>query len=181
MSEDNEVQRLDRRVVYRGRILTLEVDRVIEPSGVEVEREVVRHAGAAVIVAETAEGRLLLVRQYRYAVNGFLWEIPAGHIAPGESPDETARRELAEETGFHPNRLEKLATFFPSPGFSDEVMHLFLATALEERYASPDEDESIEVGQFTLDEATSLFSQGEIQDGKTILGLMFLRTRNQAS
>ena len=179
MSEDNEVQRLDRREVYRGRILTLEVDRVIEPSGVEVEREVVRHAGAAVILAETAEGRLVLVRQYRYAVNDFLWEIPAGHIAPGESPDETARRELAEETGFHPNRLEKLATFFPSPGFSDEAMHLFFATDLEERSASPDEDESIEVGQFTLDEATSLFSRGDLRDGKTILGLMLLRARRE--
>jgi ADP-ribose pyrophosphatase len=177
MNAENEVRRLDRRVVYSGRILTLEVDRVIEPGGIEVEREVVRHAGAAVILPMTAEDRLVLVRQYRYAVNDFLWEIPAGHIAPGESPDETARRELAEETGLHPARLEKLTAFFPSPGFSDEVMHLFLATDLQERSACPDEDESIEVGQFTLEEAATLLSQGDIRDGKTILGLMFMMER----
>lgn len=169
--------RLEHRLIYRGRVLSLEVDRVIEPSGKEVEREITRHAGAAVILALTRANRLVLVRQYRYAVAGYLWEIPAGHIAPGESPEETARRELVEETGYYPSRLEKLAAFYPSPGFSDEVMHLFLASELEERSPCPEEDESIEVRLFSIEEAWLQALEGRIRDGKTLLALLFMKTR----
>ena len=177
MENETKVKRLEHRSVYQGRVLTLEVDRVIEPSGIEVEREVVRHVGAAVILAITGEQRLVLVRQFRYAVGEFLWEIAAGHIAPGETPEETARRELVEETGFFPQHLEKLSAFYPSPGFSDETMHLFLATDLEQRSPCPEEDESIEVGFFTMEEILSMVSRAEIRDGKTLLGLMLLKNR----
>lgn len=177
MENKTQIKRLEHRLVYQGRVLALEVDRVVEPSGIEVEREVVRHVGAAVVLAMTGERRLVLVRQFRYAVGEFLWEIAAGHIAPGETPEETARRELVEETGFFPRHLEKLSAFYPSPGFSDETMHLFLATDLEQRTACPEEDESIEVGLFTLEEVLTMVSRGEIWDGKTLMGLMLLRHR----
>ncbi len=177
MKEEGKVAKLDQRLVYRGRVVTLMVDRIREPGGKEVEREVVRHSGAAVLVPLTSDNRLVLVRQYRYAVDQHLWEVPAGTMSPGESPEETARRELVEETGFYPHRLEKLAEFYPSPGFSDENMHLFLATELESRTACPDEDETIEVKLFSSEEMTSLLSQGQISDGKTLLALMQLRDR----
>jgi ADP-ribose pyrophosphatase len=173
--EKSSIQKLDHREVYRGRILTLVVDRIIEPSGIEVEREVVRHAGAAVMLPLTDEHEVVLVRQFRYAVERFIWEVPAGHIAPGERPEETARRELVEETGYYPHRLEKLAAVFPSPGFSDEVMHVFLATRLEKGAASPEDDESLEVGLFSVEEATAMVSEGQIADGKTLLSLMLLK------
>jgi ADP-ribose pyrophosphatase len=177
MKKEDRVEKLGHRVVYRGRVVTLMVDRIREPGGKEVEREVVRHSGAAVLVPLTDDNRLVLVRQYRYAVDQHLWEVPAGTISPGESPEETARRELVEETGFFPHRLEKLAEFYPSPGFSDENMHLFLATELEPRTACPDEDETIEVKLFSSEEVAALLSQGLIRDGKTLFGLLQLRDR----
>ena len=94
----------------------LDVDRVIEPSGMEVEREVVRHPGAAVLLPVTGDGRVILIRQFRYAAGETLLEVPAGTIDPGETPEQTAVRELVEETGYHAGKLEKLAEFFPSPG-----------------------------------------------------------------
>ncbi len=177
MSEKGKIQLLEHKVVYRGRVLSLELDRLREPGGAEVEREVVRHSGAAVILALTDERRLVLVRQYRYAVDEFLWEAPAGHINPGEVPEQTARRELVEETGYYPRHLEKLAAFYPSPGFSDEIMYLFLATGLEERTACPDDDEAIEVRLFSLEQATAMASQEQVLDGKTLLGLMLVTDR----
>jgi ADP-ribose pyrophosphatase len=177
MEEQGRTRRLDHRLVYRGRILTLEVDKIIEPSGIEVEREVVRHAGAAVMIALTRDQKLVLIRQFRYAVDQFLWEVPAGHIAPGESPEDTARRELVEETGYYARCLEKLVAVYPSPGFSDEMMHLFLATELEERAACPEDDESIEVGLYSLEDAEAMASTGQIRDGKTLLSLMLLKNR----
>ncbi len=177
MCAKEPAKRLHHRVAYRGRILTLEVDRVSEPGGVEVEREVVRHPGSAVILPIVSEGRLVFVRQYRYAVGGFLWELPAGHIDPGESAEETARRELVEETGYYPHRLEKLLEFYPAPGFTDELMHLFRATELEERTPRPEEDERIEVRLFTHQEAFQMVARHEIMDAKTLVGLSMLEER----
>jgi len=177
---EGKLQRLERRVIYRGRVLSLSVDRVREPGTGEVVREVVRHSGAAVVVPLADDRRLVLVRQYRYAVDEFLWEVPAGHIDPGEAPEQTARRELVEETGYYPRRLEKLVAFYPSPGFSDEIMHLYLATELEHRRARPDDDEAIEVGLFSLDETVEMAARGEIRDGKTLLGLMLVKERRGA-
>jgi ADP-ribose pyrophosphatase len=174
MSSEEPAKRVSHRVGYRGRLLTLEVDRVIEPGGVEVEREVVRHPGSAVILPITADGGLVLVRQYRYAVRDFLWEVPAGHMDPGESPEEAARRELVEETGYYPRRLQKLLDFYPAPGFTDERMYLFRATELEERGPRPEEDENIEVRLFGVNEAHRMVSAHEIRDAKTLVALSFL-------
>lgn len=166
---------LTRREIFRGRLLTLSVDRVLEPNGLEVEREVVRHPGAAVVLPRLDDGRLILVRQYRYAAAAHLWEIPAGHLEPGEPPEDGARRELVEETGFYPGRLEKLVEFYSAPGFCDELMHLFLATQLEKRAPAPDEDEAIEVGLFTLEETLKKVALREIRDAKTLVGLFHLK------
>jgi ADP-ribose pyrophosphatase len=180
MEDKVDLRRLDHRSIYRGRILNLEVDHVIEPSGVEVVREVVRHRGAAVILPVTRDGEVVLIRQFRYAVGRFLWEVPAGHIGAGETPEETARRELIEETGYRPRQMEKLTAVYPSPGFSDEVMHMFLATELEPGSARPEDDESIETGLFTLEKALAMVSDGRIQDGKTLLSLMLLIERSDS-
>ena len=136
MSSEKLAKRLSHRVGYRGRLLTLEVDRSSSRAASRVDREVVRHPGSSVVLPITADGDLVLVRQYRYAVGEFLWEMPAGHIDAGELPEEAARRELVEETGYYPGRLQKLLDFYPAPGFTDERMHLFRATELEKRGAS---------------------------------------------
>jgi ADP-ribose pyrophosphatase len=177
MSSRELAKRLSHRVGYRGRLLTLEVDHVVEPGGVEVDREVVRHPGSAVILPITVGGDLVLVRQYRYAVGEFLWEVPAGHMNAGESPEEAARRELVEETGYYPRRLQKLLDFYPAPGFTDEKLHLFRATELEERGARPEEDENIEIRLFPVNEVLRMASARGIRDAKTLVALSFLEER----
>jgi ADP-ribose pyrophosphatase len=129
-----------------------------------------------VLLPVTADRRVILIRQFRYAAGEVLLEAPAGTIDPGETPEETGRRELVEETGYHPGRLEKLAEFFPSPGILAERMHLFLATELERREVAPDEDESLELVELSWDEALSLEPGKDVRDGKTIVALSFLRT-----
>lgn len=168
---------IEKTVLYRGRVISLELDRVREPQGKTVQREIVRHGGAAVLMALLPDGKVVLVRQYRHAVQDFLWEVPAGGIDPGETPEETARRELVEEAGLYPHKLEKLTEFFPAPGFSTECMHLFLATELEERTPRPDADESLEIARFSPEEAWSLILGEKNRDAKTLLGLLLLRDR----
>jgi ADP-ribose diphosphatase len=174
MSPGEVVKRLSHRIGYRGRLLTLEVDRVLEPGGVEVDREVVRHPGSSVVLPITPDGDIVLVRQYRYAVGAFLWEVPAGHIEAGELPEEAARRELVEETGYYPHHLRQLLDFYPAPGFTDERLYLFEATELEEQTARPEEDENIEVRLFEAKEARRLVAEREIRDAKTLVALSFL-------
>ena len=167
---------LDRRRIFAGRLVTLEVDRIVEPSGLTVEREVLRHPGAAVLLPLTPERNVVLVRQYRYAVDEFLLEVPAGTIDPGERPEETARRELVEETGYFPRRLEKLAEFYPSPGVLEERMHLFAAVELEPRTGSPDDDESLETVEIPFEQALDLQAGRDVRDAKTIIALSYLRS-----
>ncbi len=155
--------------------MNLDVDRVVEPSGLEVEREIVRHPGAAVILPVAADRRVILIRQFRYAAGETLLEVPAGTIDPGESPEETAARELVEETGYHARRLEKLAEFFPSPGILAERMHLFLATELEKREAAPEADESLQVEELPFERALALEPGKDVRDAKTLVALSFLR------
>lgn len=154
-------------------------ERVAAPDGEELTRFVVRHLGAVVVVPvdETGE-RALLVRQYRVATDGDLLEVPAGkRDVEGESPEETARRELEEETGHRPGRLVKLAEFYNSPGFCDEYTHLFLATELEERTraAVSHEEAAMTMERIPLDHVDELIATGELVDAKSIIGLLLAR------
>ena len=170
---------LGHRRLYEGRVLDLDVDDVEEPGGVRGRREVVRQRGSVAALPVHEDGRVTLVRQYRYAVGAFVWELPAGRRDPGETPEEGARRELEEEVGLRAGALERLSTFWTTPGFSDEVMHLFRATALESIPPRPEADERIESGIFSLVEAESMIRCGEIREGKTLVALL-LELRRQA-
>jgi ADP-ribose pyrophosphatase len=158
--------------VYSGRVLDLDVDEVEEPGGVRGLREVVRQIGSVAALPVHDDGRIVLVRQYRYAVRDQVWELPAGRLDPGEPPEDAARRELEEEVGLSARSLEPLLTFWVTPGFCDEVMHLYRATDFQSVPPRPDEDERIEAAHFTLDEARAMVDRGEIREGKTLIALL---------
>ena len=158
-------QVLASRVVHR-RWLGLRVDDVRYPSGREGTLDVVEHVGGVTIVALDREDRLLLVRQYRHAIGRELLELPAGTLDPGESPEATAERELQEETGYRPTRMERLGGFYTAPGYCTEYLHVFLATDLVERRLEGDE-EAIHVERLPLEEVLRLIAAGEIEDAKT--------------
>ncbi|MGE5542270.1 MAG: NUDIX hydrolase [Bacillota bacterium] len=168
-----EEKRVRSSTVFSGRVLTLRVDRVRLPGGREVEREVVVHPGASAIVAIDEGGEALLVEQYRYPAGTVLLEIPAGKLDGRETPLECAERELLEETGVSASSWTPLGAVFTTPGFSNEVIHLFLATGLERRPgAHPDPDEVLSVRRVPLEDAAAMIRQGEIRDAKTIVGLL---------
>ena len=158
--------------VYEGKIIGVRVDTVELPSRREAKREIVEHGGAAAIVAVDRDGDVLLVRQYRKPVEKPLLEIPAGGIEAGEDPLECARRELAEETGFAADRWDKLGTFYTTPGFCTEEMHVFLATGLKPVEGTADYDETIELARRPLSATSELIASGEICDAKSIAGLL---------
>ena len=165
--------------VYEGRIFDVTVDRVRLPHGRETTLEIVRHEGSVVLIPVTDDGKLLLVRQYRYAVGRFLWELPAGSLESGEDLEAAAVRECHEELGLIPSRVERLQTLFPTPGFCTEAMTYFQvsglrAPGLDDPPAHQDDDESIEVGEYTLDEIGALIVSGDIADLKTVAGLCIL-------
>ena len=168
------VRVLKSREVYPGRVIQLKVDSIIEPGGVRVEREVVHHAGSVVILAHSDDGRIVLVRQYRYPAGESLWELVAGGVEPGERPLAAARRELLEETGYRAQRWRLLFNFYPSPGILTEKMFLVEASGLTRSKSQPDRDERIEVGHFTPVQLTKMIKSGRIHDGKTLVGLLWL-------
>lgn len=170
---------LDRRTVYAGRLLNLEIARVRLPNRRETEREVVRHPGAVAILplirsieADSLEWQVLLLRQYRFAAGRPLIEVPAGTIQPGEEPLETARRELAEEAGRTARVWHQLARFYPSPGYSDEMVTLYLALELEETQGQPEEDEAFEELLMPITQAREAIRSGEIEDAKTMTAIL---------
>jgi ADP-ribose pyrophosphatase len=162
-----------RRQVYRGRIVDLGIEEVKLPNGVEVELEVIRHPGASAVVAVDEAGRVILIRQFRHAAGGFIWELPAGVLDHrGEPAEVCAGRELLEETGLRAGRLTRLGTILTTPGFTDERIHLFLAQDLrEERHAQEADEVIAEIARLPLGEALAMTRRGEIVDAKTICGL----------
>lgn len=168
----------DHREVYRGRIFSLAVDRVTLPSGHTVTMEVVRHPGSVVLLPMPEPGRLILIRQYRYVIDRFIWELPAGSLKPGEDPRLGAARECEEEVGLVPATLEELGEFFPTPGFCDEWMKFYRCTGLTppapDSTARQDEDEMIEPATFDVAEVRRMIRAGEIVDMKTVAGLSLL-------
>ena len=178
LSESRELAetKISGSLVYEGRILDLEVDRVRLPSGVEAVREVVRHKGAVVVLPLHENGRVELVRQYRYPPDEVLLELPAGKLDPGEKPSECAMRELAEETGWRAGEIHELGSFFTTPGFSDEVLHAFVAAGLEPAPdAAPDPDEAIEIVTMTVDKVLAACRDGRIRDSKTLATFFLAR------
>ncbi len=165
---------LSSKTVYRGGIVHLKVDRVVEPGGIAAKREVVCHAGSVVILPHLDDGRVLLVRQYRYATRKWLWELVAGGIEPGETPREAARRELREETGYRARTLKLLFNFYSSPGFLTERMTLVEARGLSKSKAEPEPDENLKLGRFTRAQLRKMIRTKIIQDAKTLVGLLWL-------
>jgi len=166
---------------FRGRVVEVTVDEVVLPNGVHTQLEVVHHPGGAAVVALDAERRVCLLRQYRYVAGGWLWELPAGKLEPHEPPLETARRELAEESGVTAARWVKLGAYLSSPGVFSEVIHLYLATDLAATSAAPETSEVLEVHWVAFEEACRRALDGDIRDSKTALGLLCARHRIEAA
>jgi ADP-ribose pyrophosphatase len=162
--------------IFRGRVIEVTVDTISE-GDITYEREVVHHPGSAVIIPVFDDGTIALVRQYRHPTVRYLLEAPAGTLRRGEVPEDGARRELEEELGVVPRRLEKLAEFFVSPGFCEEKMWVYLATELTTTEQRLDDDEVLEVIRIPFSEALSMITTGEIEDAKTIIGVMLAAPR----
>jgi ADP-ribose pyrophosphatase len=168
---------LSSKVIYQGKVFNVTSDKVEEPNGVTATRDVIRHSGSVVILAVDESGDeplVLLERQYRYAAQSYLWELPAGRIDPGESALAGAKRELIEETGYRAKKWKRVLHFYASPGFLNETMGIFLARELTQGEAEPEADESIECHMVPLSEAIDMVFSGKIHDGKAIAGVLWL-------
>ena len=161
----------DTRLIYQGRVLQLGIESVTLPNGKAVELEVLRHPGGAAIVALNQQKEVCLLRQYRHASGGWLWELPAGKLETGELPQITAARELVEEAGLQAGQWDTLGKIFASPGFCDEIIHLYLARDLTVVASQPEEDELFEIHWIPFDQALEQVYDGTLIDAKTMLGL----------
>jgi ADP-ribose pyrophosphatase len=172
-------QRLASRRAYDGRLIKVDVDTIEAPDGATFELEMIRHPGAAAVVpllddAGAEDPSVLLIRQYRHAASGTIWEIPAGVLEPGEEPLACARRELTEETGATAGRIEHLTTVYTTPGFTDEQIHLFVASQLRAGEPRHEDDEFIEVRAMPISEVLAMIKDGQIVDAKTIVALLYV-------
>ncbi|HJQ11270.1 MAG TPA: NUDIX hydrolase [Gemmatimonadaceae bacterium] len=178
MSDAAEPGRVKRSRVYTGRVVSLDVDVVRYPDGSLGELEMIRHPGASAVVPFLSDPagddpQVLLIKQYRYAAGGYLYEVPAGRLDRGEDPKACAARELREETGCTADRFDYLTTILTTPGFTDEKIHLFMATGLVAGETKHEADEFLELQPMLLSRALEMIKAGEIQDGKTVVSLLF--------
>ncbi len=170
---------LSSKLAYKGRVFEVYKDKVEEPNGLVLTRDVIRHSGSVVILAideskNPKDPEVILERQYRHAVGEFLLELPAGRIEPGESPLAAAKREMIEETGYRAKKWKLLTRYFASPGFLGEWMQIYLARDIREGIAQPEADEQIATLRMSLSEAMQLVRSNKIHDGKTLIGLSLL-------
>lgn len=163
---------LERNVLFEGRIVNLCKDKILLPNGKEAPREYVEHRGGVAVLAIDEAGYVPLVRQYRYPLRKHLWEIPAGKLEKGEDPNEAIRRELREEAGLAAEKIEPLGEVYPTCGYSNEVIRLYLATGLSYVGAHPDEDEFLEIKYVKLSDLYERCLSGEIRDGKTVVAVL---------
>lgn len=159
------------RNIFTGKVLTLNVDTVTLPNGVTIDLEIVRHPGAAAVVPLKDNETVVLIKQFRHAAGGFIFEIPAGKLHPGEDPRNCAIRELEEEVGYQAGKLELLSSIFTAPGFTDEVIHIYKASELTKGRQNLDRDEVLEVVEVSLRDAIEMMRVGKIRDAKTMVGL----------
>jgi ADP-ribose pyrophosphatase len=171
-------QTLNSEPIYKGKVFDIRLDEIRE-DGIEYKREIVVHHGSAVIVPVFDDGTVALVRQYRHAAGKYLLEIPAGSLNEGEDPETGAIRELEEEIGATAAKIEKLTEFYVSPGFLTEKMHVFLATGLTDVGQKLEPDELLTIHRYTLPQAMELITNGDIEDAKTIVGIMLCQNRER--
>jgi ADP-ribose pyrophosphatase len=181
-SNGSDIGRISSQRVYSGKVVSLDVDNVRFPNGVVGELEMVRHPGASAVVPisgdeSSSDPDIVLIRQYRYAAEGFLYEIPAGRLHREESPEDCARRELREETGYTAERLERLTTIYTTPGFTDERIHLFVASVLTKGESSVEADEILDLETVQLSGAVDMIRGGQVVDAKTIVALLLAALR----
>jgi ADP-ribose pyrophosphatase len=172
----SDAERISTERVFSGKVFSVDRDRVRIPNGRTVTLDVVRHPKSVVLVPVPEPGHVILVRQYRYPINKNLWELPAGSVDEGESPEQAARRECHEEVGLVPSTVVRLSAMYPTPGYCDEEMVYFRLSGLErtDEQAAVDEDEDIEVKTFELRDAREMIRRGEIVDMKTVVGLALI-------
>ena len=175
--ENPETVILEHREIYQGKIVNLHVDTVRLDSGRIVTREIVEHPGGVVAVPILDDGRLLLIRQFRYPIQKFILEFPAGKLDSNQPPLETITRELEEESGYRAGSIEYQCSFYTTPGISNEIIHFFIARGLSPARQSLQEGEHITVEALTLDECLGKMETGEIADGKTILGILWYQKK----
>ncbi|WP_462412105.1 NUDIX hydrolase [Neobacillus sp. Marseille-QA0830] len=163
--------------IFSGKVISLHLQEVELPNGNHSKREIIKHPGAVAILAVTDDNKILMVEQFRKALERTIVEIPAGKLEKGEDPADCARRELEEETGYECKNLEPITSFYTSPGFADEIVHVFLATGLskKENAAGLDEDEFVNLEEITLNEALQYVEQQKIYDAKTIYAVQYLQ------
>lgn len=172
MSDKHRAKVIEERRVYSGRLLEIDLVDLSLPNGARTELEIIRHPGAAAVAPLRPDGNVVLIRQYRAAAGGYILEVPAGKLDPGEGPETCARREIQEETGLVAGRLHPLGPILTTPGFTDERIWLYAATELESAPQSLEDDEVIEVLEMPLSEALQRVAEGEITDSKTMCALL---------
>lgn len=171
-----KVKVLKSKIVFRGKVFGVRRDEVVEPGGLRATREVIAHPGSVVVLPVFEDGRILMIRQYRYATRQYLWELVAGRIDEGESVKEAAARELKEETGYTAKRFTEFLDVFPTPGFLEERMHILSAEGLKAGEAEPEADEKIISHAYSANELKRMTKQGKLRDGKSIAGILYYLT-----
>ena len=166
-------QVLSSQIVYEGKVFGIRRDEVIEPTGVRTTREMITHPGSVVVLPVLPDGRVLLIQQYRYAARQYLWELVAGRMDGGETPEQGAARELKEETGYTAKKLKVFLEFFPTPGFLEEKMYLLLAEGLTPGEATPEDDEKIIAKAYTHKQLEEMLRKKKLRDAKTIAGILY--------
>jgi len=161
------------KIVFKGKVFSVRRDEIVEPTGVTATRDMIAHPGSVVVMPVQDDGKIVLIRQYRYAARQYLWELVAGRIDAGENAKQAAKRELIEETGLRAKKFRVFLEFWPSPGFLEEKMFVLLAEGITQGEAEPEEDEKIDAKAFTRAEIEQMLRSGALHDGKTISSLLY--------